>query len=74
MSKKFTDHVVSGYLAEPEQSRFGVINAFYDQGSFAATRQLSSQLKHNGVGISADHDTLEPFETSKLSGLGSVSA
>lgn len=32
MSKKFTDQVVSGYLAEPEQSRFGVINAFYDQG------------------------------------------
>jgi len=26
MSKKFTDQVVSGYLAEPEQSRFGVIN------------------------------------------------
>jgi hypothetical protein len=28
MSQKFTDQVVSGYLAEPEQTRFGVINAF----------------------------------------------
>jgi hypothetical protein len=28
MTQKFTDQVVSGYLAEPEQSRFGVINAF----------------------------------------------
>jgi hypothetical protein len=28
LSQKFTDQVVSGYLAEPEQTRFGVINAF----------------------------------------------
>lgn len=28
MSQKFTDQVVSGYLAEPESTRFGVINAF----------------------------------------------
>jgi hypothetical protein len=28
MTQKFTDQVVSGYLAEPEQTRFGVINAF----------------------------------------------
>jgi len=28
MSQKFTDQVVSGYLAEPEQTTFGVINAF----------------------------------------------
>ncbi len=28
MSQKFTDQVVSGYLAEPEATRFGVINAF----------------------------------------------
>ena len=28
MSQKFTDQVVSSYLAEPEQTRFGVINAF----------------------------------------------
>jgi hypothetical protein len=28
MSQKFTDQVMSGYLAEPEASRFGVINAF----------------------------------------------
>lgn len=28
MSKKFTDQVVSSYLAEPETSLFGVINAF----------------------------------------------
>lgn len=28
MSQKFTDQAVSGYLAEPEPTRFGVINAF----------------------------------------------
>lgn len=28
LSQKFTDQVVSGYLAEPEATRFGVINAF----------------------------------------------
>jgi hypothetical protein len=28
MSQKFTDQVVSGYLVEPEPTRFGVINAF----------------------------------------------
>jgi hypothetical protein len=27
-SKKFSDELVSGYLAEPEPNRFGVINAF----------------------------------------------
>jgi len=28
LSQKFTDEVVSGYLVEPEATRFGVINAF----------------------------------------------
>jgi hypothetical protein len=27
-SKKFSDELVNGYLAEPEPNRFGVINAF----------------------------------------------
>ncbi len=51
--KKFTDEVVTGYLAEPEPSRFGVINAFTRAAQGLAPLQRIEMERFSGTLLEA---------------------
>ena len=53
LSQKFTDQVVSGYLAEPEATRFGVINAFTRAAQGLAPIQLVEMERFAGTLLEA---------------------
>lgn len=54
MSQKFTDQVVSGYLAEPASTRFGIINAFTRAAQGLAPIQRIEMERFAGTLLEAD--------------------
>ena len=53
LSQKFTDEVVSSYLAEPIESRFGVINAFTNAAQRLAPLQRIEAERFAGTLLEA---------------------